>query len=136
MLMSQMMRSGHKRRAISAPARPSSASSVSNPFLRNAQTVVWRKMASSSMTRILGMGKVGTAPWTESVVYGGEEFFGRERLEEKTGMREVPGQFFVLTQSTGGQDANVGIEAAQGADGGGAIQDRHHHGGHHPLHCF
>src|SRR6266508_6302114 len=127
MFTSQMMRSGTSWRACSAPSAPSPASWVSKPLRCSAQTVAWRKISSSSMTRILCMSGVNFPPRVQHLVDGGEQLLGGERFQEERRAGQVVRELFILAQSAGRDDANVRIEPAERVDGGRTIQKGHDH---------
>src|SRR5689334_2364953 len=133
MLTSQMIKSGRRRRAASAPSTPSPASTVSKPFLCNAQAVASRNIASSSMTRIFCMSGRKKFWRVKHGVHGREKFFGREGLEDECGVGEFVGKCLILAQTAGGDDAHVWVEPAQRSDCGGAVQVGHHHVRYHQV---
>src|SRR5512134_2005068 len=106
MLTSQMIKSGRRRRAVSAPSMPSAASTVSKPFRCSAQAVASRNIASSSMTRIFCMSGCKKFRWMKHFVHGGEKFLGGEGLEEEGGVDDLVGERFIFAQAAGGDDAH------------------------------
>src|SRR5882762_7499719 len=133
MVTSQMMRSGSRRRASSAPAAPSLASWISNPCLRSAQLVAWRKRSSSSMTRMRCMSVLGEGPRLENLVHRGQELFGGERFEEESGVGQLLGHSFVFTQTAGRNDAYARIQTTERINGGGTVEERHDDVGHDQI---
>src|SRR6185295_13637539 len=131
MLTSQMIKSGRRRRATSAPSTPSPASKVAKPFRCSAQAVASRNIASSSMTRIFCMSGSEKFWGVKHRVHGGQKFLGGKGLEEEGGIGEFVGERFIFAQTAGGDDAHVGVEPPQRVDRGGAVQVRHHHVSHH-----
>src|SRR6185295_2743861 len=133
MLTSQMIKSGRRRRATSAPSTPSPASRVSKPLRCSAQAVASRNIASSSMTRIFCMSGSESFFGVKHLVHSVEKFFRSEWLEEERGVGEPAGERFIFAQAAGGYDAHVGVKSPQRVDGGRAVEVRHHHVRYHQV---